>query len=229
VIGIRGVIFDLDDTLFDCTGQLTEPARLRASEILASSIPGTTTQHLTSLQTELSTSLGSSGAIQEIGARYSLDSSLVDDALSTYNRDDVPNILPYPDAIDTLDQILSQKRALLLVTTGRTPRQLAKVERLGLSSYFELGRNLYVHEPDDAHPTKEAEVRLALASANLLPEESLSVGDKLDADVRVGNLIGTQTVRIRKGRQRDLEPANPTETPDFDIRELGELLPILHV
>jgi len=101
-------------------------------------------------------------------------------------------ILPYPDTLDTLDQILSENRVILLVTTGRTPRQLAKVEQLGLSPYFELGRNLYVHEPDDAHPTKDAEVRLALASASLLPEESLSVGDKLDADVRVGNLIGMQ-------------------------------------
>ena len=32
---VRGVIFDLDDTLFDCTGQLTTPARRRAADILS--------------------------------------------------------------------------------------------------------------------------------------------------------------------------------------------------
>jgi len=29
--GIRAVIFDLDDTLYDCTGQLVESARRRAA------------------------------------------------------------------------------------------------------------------------------------------------------------------------------------------------------
>lgn len=226
---MRGVIFDLDDTLFDCTGQLTQPARVRAAEVLAEYITQTTQQQLTSLQTDLSEKFGSSGAIREIGSRYQLPSSAVEDALSNYNRDDIPKIVPYPDAITSLETILDENKIILLVTTGRRNRQLAKVEQLGLSQFFEPNRNLFVHEPDSDHPTKKAKILQALASARLSPEECISIGDKLDSDVTVGNLIGMTTVRIRKGRQRNWDPSTDEETPDHEIRELIELLGILQL
>ena len=69
---IRGLIFDLDDTLFDCTGQLTEPARQRASSILARDLPNVHPDHLTTLQRDLSTRAGSTAAIRQIGKRYGI-------------------------------------------------------------------------------------------------------------------------------------------------------------
>jgi FMN phosphatase YigB (HAD superfamily) len=151
----------------------------------------------------------------------------VEDALSIYNRDDIPGIVPYPDAIASLEAILDENKIILLVTTGRRNRQLAKVEQLGLSRFFEPDGNLFVHEPDTDHPTKKAEMLQALASARLSPKECISIGDKLDADVTLGNLIGMTTVRIRKGRQRNWDPSTDDETPDHNIRELIELVSIL--
>lgn len=224
---IRGVIFDLDDTLFDCTGQLTEPARRRAASVLSSHTPDATDHDLTTLQRELSDLLGSSDAIREIGTRYGLTSSVVDEALLTYNRDDVPAIKAYPDATSTLDTLSDQGLILSLVTSGRRSRQFSKVDRLALSAYFEADRNIFIHEPDKSHPHKDKQLREALASAGLLAEETLSVGDKLDSDIRIGNQLGLITVRIRKGRQRHIEPTDPAEEPAYDIRDLGELIPII--
>jgi FMN phosphatase YigB (HAD superfamily) len=229
MIGLRGVIFDLDDTLFDCTGQLTEPARQRASDILCSDLANVTPDELTHLQNRLSKQLGSTGAIREIGARYLVANAMVESALQSYNRDDVPEILPYPDAIETLDSILRANIRISLVTTGRSTRQLAKIERLDLLRYFEPGRNVFIHDPASGNPNKDIQMKVAIEAGLLAPAETACIGDKLDADIRVGNRLGLTTVRIRKGRQRDAEPSTPEETPDFDVLELSELPTILYL
>ena len=98
---ISGVIFDLDDTLFDCTGLLTVPARERAASILA---PHTDISEdgLTALQTELVHEMGSSDAIRTIGQQFSLPPEIIAQALAAYNRDDVPEIAPHYQAADAV-------------------------------------------------------------------------------------------------------------------------------
>jgi putative hydrolase of the HAD superfamily len=154
---------------------------------------------------------------------------MLESALQSYNRDDVPEILPYPDAIETLDEILTADIRISLVTTGRSTRQLAKIERLDLLRYFEPGRNVFIHEPAAGNPDKGSQMKVAIEAGLLTPAETACIGDKLDADIRVGNRLGLTTVRIRKGRQRDTEPSTPEETPDFDLLELSQLPPILNI
>ena len=74
---VRGVIFDLDDTLFDCTGLLTMPARERASAVLAAHTDLTATR-LTSDQTELAATMGSTDTIRTIAARHDILQDIVD-------------------------------------------------------------------------------------------------------------------------------------------------------
>jgi FMN phosphatase YigB (HAD superfamily) len=223
---IRGVIFDLDDTLFDCTGQLTIPARQRAASILARDTNQAEAE-LTLRQSDLAETLGSSGAIRAIGSELNLSDNIVDEALASYNRDDVPPIRPFNDAVSTLEALAARGLPLTLVTTGRRNRQLAKVERIGLSTFFSPQANLFIHEEGD-HPDKEPQLRAALAATNLAPDQTMSVGDKLDSDIRVGNRIGLITVRFRHGRQKELEPEQPLDRPDYDIQRLGDLLEILN-
>tara|TARA_A100001037_G_scaffold139931_1_gene126811 strand:- start:566 stop:1264 length:699 start_codon:yes stop_codon:yes gene_type:complete len=222
---IRGVIFDLDDTLFDCTGQLTEPARQRASAVLVQDSPTHDVEALTELQTDLAGRLGSSGAIREIGRLHGIPDATVAEALETYNRDDVPPITSFPDAIETLDGLVALGVTLTCVTTGRRGRQLAKVDRLGLDRYFSEGQNLYIH--DDPDTPKDDDLNRALSDAGLLPDQALSVGDKLDTDVAAGNRIGVTTVRYRHGRQKNAEPETEIERPDHDILRLADLISII--
>lgn len=225
---VRGVIFDLDDTLFDCTGLLTEPARRRAAVLLAPHVPEDE-DGLVASQASLSDDLGSSGAIRAIGDAHGVDPAVVESALLTYNRDDVPPIAPFPDAVKTLDALLERSLPLFLVTTGRRVRQLAKVERLGLDRYFQADRNVFVHEPSADRPEKDRELAAALEAGDLEPPATLSIGDKLDSDVRVGNRLGLVTVRLRAGRQKDLEPRSDDERPVYDIRALTELVSIVDI
>ena len=223
---IRGVIFDLDDTLFDCTGQLTIPARHRASAVLAPHTPLSEAE-LTGEQSELAEKVGSTEAIRRIGSRNNIPNDAIEEALHTYNRDDVPPIKPFDDAVSTIETLIERGLKIALVTTGRRNRQLSKIERTGLTTFFAEGSNLFIHEEGDDQPDKQHQLEMALASGDLVPEETLSVGDKLDSDIAVGNRIGLVTVRFRHGRQKDLEPSAPEERPDYDIHALSEILTII--
>lgn len=222
---IRGVIFDLDDTLFDCTGLLTVPARDRAARALAPHT-GLEIAQLVDLQTDLAAEVGSSEAIRSIGRTHNLPDDLITTVLETYNRDDVPAIDPFPDGIETVETLRGWELFVAVVTTGRRTRQLAKLERLGLAHYFTEDRNLFIHD-DPTQPDKGPQLLRAISTGDLAPSETLSVGDKLDADVAVGNRLGLITVHYRHGRQADRAPADASEQPAYQIERLKALLTIV--
>ena len=93
---IRGIIFDLDDTLFDCTGQLTQPARRRAAQILASAHPDLSIETGYQQQVSLSQTHGSSEAIRILGTQYNIPANIVERALNAYNPHTVENHHPFP-------------------------------------------------------------------------------------------------------------------------------------
>ena len=141
---IKGIIFDLDDTLFDCTGQLTAPARLRAAEILASTSDATTYYQQ---QETLSQIHGSSEAIRKLGSQNNIPSDIVEKALAAYNSDEVEAITPFPDVSETLSKLAQRNYKLVLVTSGHPERQKKKVHLLGLQNYFnETDNTLFLHD-----------------------------------------------------------------------------------
>ena len=220
---IRGVIFDLDDTLFDCTGLLTEPARERAAAILHEHHPNTPITDLVDEQSDLSNRVGSTQAIRDIGLKHQLSPDVIESATNAYNQDAVGPIEPFPEAPRTIEALLARNVRVSLVTTGRKNRQIAKVQALGLSGFFDLGTNLFIHEPS-THPDKTPVLITAQESMNLEAPEILSVGDKLDADVAVGNRLGFITARFRHGRQKDLDPGTADEHPNHDLQNLSQIL-----
>lgn len=220
---IKALIFDLDDTLFDCTGLLTDEARRRAARVLAT--PDHSEAGLFELQVELSDERGSTGALMEIGVRIEASRSAIDSAIAEYNRDEVESIQTFEDVPGTLTTLSNRGYALCLVTAGRPDRQRLKIQRLGLDSTFSdsLG-NLWVY---DGTNTKSVHLREAADRMGFDPPSVLSVGDKLDADIAVSNRLGMVTARLLHGRQKDRTPASSDETPDHTLHRIADLLGIL--
>ena len=225
--GIDAVIFDLDDTLFDCTGQLTEPARRRAAETLAAAIPDSGATALQRLQAELVEHLSSSGAIREIARRHKLRAEAVGRALSAYNRDRVENIAPFPDTLSTLDELAARKYRLCLVTTGRPARQRRKVDRLGLCGHFSEASGTLIFHDDRVVPEKDEALHQAARRFNLSPCRILSVGDKLNSEIAASKRLGMRTARLCFGRQKNQRPRTPEERPDHELNRLSDLLDLL--
>ena len=225
--GIEAVIFDLDDTLFDCTAQLTEPARRRAAEVLAAAIPGSTPSALHRIQAQLVRHFSSSEAIREIARRHELSADHAERALSAYNREQVEDIRPFPDALQTLNELAARKYRLCLVTTGRPERQRQKIRRLGLCAYFdEEDGTLFFHD-DRRVPRKDQALRQAVRSLRLPPARILSVGDKLSSEIAASKRLGMRTARLRSGRQKNQRPQTPEERPDYELDCLSGLLELL--
>ena len=224
---IDAVIFDLDDTLFDCTGQLTEPARRRAAEILAAAIPDSDVSALQRLQAELADQLSSADSIREIARRHELRADVVESALAAYNRDHVEAIAPFQDTRSTLDELAARHYRLCLVTTGRPERQRRKVDLLGLRGHFNEESGTLIFHDDRKAPEKDEALHRAARCFSLSPCRILSVGDKLNSEIAASKRLGMRTARLCFGRQKNQRPRTPEERPDHELNRLRDLLELL--
>ena len=224
---IRGIIFDLDDTLFDCTGQLTQPARRRAAQILASAHPDLSIEIGYQQQVLLSQTRGSSEAIRILGTQYNIPANIVERALNAYNPPNVEAITPFPDVLPTLATLVQRGYQLALVTSGNPDRQRQKVRLLDLCNYFIEADNTLILHDDRKSDNKEPSLTLAAKSLSLPHVQILCVGDKLTDEIATAKTLGMTTVRMRHGRQKNRKPQTPSEQPDIEIDRISQLPPLL--
>ena len=224
---VRGTIFDLDDTLFDCTGQLTQPARRRAAKILASAHPDLSIETGYRQQVLLSQTHGSSEAIRILGARYNIPPSIVEQALNAYNPHNVEAITPFPDVIPTLATLVQRGYQLALVTSGKPNRQREKVRLLGLCNYFTETDNTLILHDDRKSSDKTPSLTQAAKALSLPHAQILCVGDKLTDEIATAKTLGMTTIHMRHGRQKNKKPQTPSEQPDIEIDRISQLLPLL--
>ena len=128
----------------------------------------------------------------------------------------------YEETIQVLDQ-LRGKVKLLLLTNGCPALQQEKLEGVPeLSPYFDhivISGSFGKGKPD-----KEIFLH-ALELLDITPEQGIMVGDKLTTDIKGGLAAGLTTVWInRNGKTPD-----PEIKPDYEIRHLSELLPLVQV
>lgn len=224
---IRGIIFDLDDTLFDCTGQLTQPARRRAAKILASAHPDLSIETGYRQQVLLSQTQGSSEAIRSLGAQYNIPPNIVERALDAYNPRNVEAIAPFPDVLPTLATLVQRGYQLALVTSGKPGRQRKKVHILGLCDYFSEADNTLILHDDRKSSDKVPSLAHAAKALSLPHVQILCVGDKLTDEIAAAKNLDMTTVRMRHGRQKNRKPQTSAEQPDIEIDRISQLLSLL--
>ena len=227
IVKIRGIIFDLDDTLFDCTGQLTQPARRRAAQILASAHPDLSIETGYQQQVSLSQTHGSSEAIRLLGAQYNIPSSIVEQALNAYNPRTVETITLFPDVLPTLATLVQRGYQLALVTSGNPDRQREKIRLLDLCDYFSEADNTLILHDDRKSSDKTPSLVQAAKALSFPHAHILCVGDKITDEIATAKILGMTTVRMRHGRQKNRKPQTPSEQPDIEIDRISQLLRLL--
>jgi putative hydrolase of the HAD superfamily len=114
-----------------------------------------------------------------------LDLGLHPDVIPVGFEDDYVKLCPtktnlFPDAHETL-QYLQSKYTLHLISNGFSESQDIKISRTNIGGYFQhiiISETIGVNKPD------KAIFEHALKLANTTKEESLMIGDSLEADVR---------------------------------------------
>lgn len=224
---IKAVIFDLDDTLFDCTGQLVEAARKRSAEAMAKYMNATADEIYKKI-VELETQLGpKSQAFDKVCEIFKpeKEKDCVTAALQAYNADTVEEISLFPDAIPLFRKLKKNRVKLILVTSGVYSRQIKKIELLGLEKWMDL---ILVHDIEKG-VSKEVLFEQALKQFSLKPEEAVAIGDRVHSEIKFGNKMGMATVQMLHGRYKKVLPKHSFEEPDFKISKLKELPGIIRL
>lgn len=223
---IKAVLFDLDDTLFDCTGSLVETARRRAARALVEAGLPCTAEEAYHLQVALLEAHGPRcNVFERIVERFGQSPTLVQKAFEAYNSDEVDGIQPFPDVIPTLMQLRVEGYKLALITTGVHRRQERKVELLNIRPHFDKieindsERGLLTHQCFE-HVLQELGVR---------GDEAVTVGDRIYSELRIANSFGMTTVQMLHGRFQEMMPESPEERPDFRIYRISELPAVLQL
>lgn len=104
----------------------------------------------------------------------------------------------------------------LLSMESDTNRRL-QIKRLGLNKYFILIKIISGNK-------SENDFRDCINKMNLKASEITVIGDRVEGEIRLGNIFGMTTVWFKKGIFSKRKPMNDEETPDHTIVDLNEII-----
>ncbi len=207
---IRAVIFDLDDTLYDCLTQCVGPAHREAAKAMVEAGARATVEEV------LDARLALSGLERDVDSAVAATFRSVQPVRvaeagrrAFYDRD--PGALaPFPFALEVVRRVRAVARVVLL-SSGHPPTQRRKIAALGFEGAFDE----VVLDEVLGRAAKEEVLRRWLAQADLPAAAVLVVGDRPDNEIAAAQRIGMHALRIRGGEfaTRPTPPGVP-EAPD---------------
>lgn len=222
---ITTVIFDLDDTLYDCFGQRVRAAHRHAAEAMARArVPASVEQIFRARLQAFETDPTLSHIDAEVCRRFGFADGerMHEIAKRAYFSTPVGKLRLFPGARTLLRGLKQRGVRVVIATFGDPKTQKAKVRSLGLDKEPAVDAVEYADISNVV--TKEIVFRRILQEHEPDPKRILVVGDRPSSEIRAGNELGMHTVRLRHGEFRQLEPRGRIERADFEIGEIRALM-----
>jgi putative hydrolase of the HAD superfamily len=147
---------------------------------------------------------------------FDLDDTLFSRLPDGHSEEQLNQIKLYPH----LNKFLNRrdiKKAL--VTKGDEDVQRKKIASLGIKNHF-----------DDVLICSE-DIEKKECFENLLqkyPQKIVwIIGDRIDSEIRWGNELGLNTIRLKKGKYKELKVSHENQKPDYEIEDYVDLSQIL--
>ncbi len=216
---IKAIIFDLDDTLYDCSGTLVLKGKKLAAKIISKTIKCSEEEAL-KLQMEIEGRLGPKADIAgEISSLYNLQEDFCKEITNTINTLEVDGAVLFPDTMDSINELKRLGYKLFLVTFGKRKMQKKKINTLGLERAFD---EIVITENPQG---KEKCFREIITKYGLEPEQVLCVGDKIKDEIEVGRKLGMSTALMKHGRHYHFYKSEISdEEPYLHITKISDLL-----
>ena len=216
---IKAIIFDLDDTLYDCSGTLVLKSKKLAAKIISKAIKCSEAEAL-KLQLELEGRLGPKADIaREIAVLYNLPEEFCKEVTNTMNTLEIEDAILFPDTMDSINELKRIGYKLFLVTFGNREMQEEKINVLGLDRAFD---EIIITENPRG---KEKCFKEILTKYYLEPEQVLCVGDKIKDEIEVGKRLGMSTALMKHGRHYHFYKSEISdEGPYLHITKISDLL-----
>jgi putative hydrolase of the HAD superfamily len=209
---VEAVCFDLDDTLFDYHDYARAGLR-SAADRLAARTGRDLHDELEDLYFDAEVTEGTFDRLLE---RHEIDPGLIPELVEAYHDASTP-LEPYDHAEALLGE-LTETCDLGLLTDGRGGQ--GKLDRLAIREYFDA---VIVTPTIDRSKSETAVFERLLETLAVAPTAAVYVGDDPRVDFHGPNVLGMQTIRLRRGRYVDLEPEGPVAAPDVEIESLAAL------
>ena len=95
------------------------------------------------------------------------------------------------------------------------------IKSLGFNEYFNLIIVTSNRKTID-------DFKKCLKKMDIEANECMVIGDRIVSEINLGNQLGMTTVRYRAGKYANVEPENPLQRPDYEIKHLNQLADILY-
>jgi FMN phosphatase YigB (HAD superfamily) len=122
----------------------------------------------------------------------------------------------FPGVGELLKKIKGPK---ILVTRGSTDIQDKKVDVLGVRADFS---RIVITASDEEK--QEAFAALIQEFKIKEPAKVLVIGNRIDSEIRYGNILGCTTIFVPHGRFKDLAPKDSFEIPHFTVEKTADIL-----
>ena len=221
---IRCVIFDLDDTLYDCLGQRVRVAHRHAAQAMVEAGINAGTEDVYRVRMRAFRHDPMLRYIDaEVARHFRAENP---EALSTVAREayfncPVGKLKLFPGSLPLLRLLAKRGVRNFIVSFGEPKIQHAKVKSLGLDREPAVEKIYYADRGNTL--TKEAAFRKIQKKTRLNSSQILVVGDRPAREIRAGRELGMHTVRLRHGEFKNQLPAGPEEEPDYEIRKISEV------
>ncbi|MDZ4678137.1 MAG: HAD family hydrolase [Oligoflexia bacterium] len=225
---VRAVIFDLDDTLFDTYGQLVKPASREACEAMIRAGLKTKIDECVMAREKLFTANPRKNIYEQLVEHFGLNENVnKKDVIQAgfnafHDRHINEEISLFSDALEII-KALGEKFELYLVTLGTPSTQQKKIELLGLEEYL---KKIYIVNINNSK-TKFTTFHEILTTSKHEPRGFVSIGNRIDSEIRDAKELGMQTILMLHGEYVQLQPQTSFEEPDAKVETLSQLREIL--
>lgn len=221
---IHCVIFDLDDTLYDCFGQRVRAAHHHAAQAMVEAGLKATADAVYRARMR---AFRTDPMLRHIDAEVSRHFKAEDpEAVSRAAREayfncPVGKLTLFPGSLPLLRFLAKRGVRNFVVSFGEPKTQHAKVKALGLDREPSIEKIYFADRSNVL--TKEAAFRKIQKRTRLTPSDILVVGDRPMREIRAGKALGMHTIRLRHGEFKSQVPAGPEEEPDYVIANISEV------
>jgi FMN phosphatase YigB (HAD superfamily) len=221
---IRCVIFDLDDTLYDCLGQRVRVTHRHAAQAM---VEAGLHADVEAVYRARMRAFRQDPMLRHIDAEVSRRFGAVDpEAISRAAREayfhcPVGDLRLFAGSRPLLRFLAASGVRNFVVSFGEPEIQKAKVKALGLEREPSIEKILYADR--GMVLTKEAAFRQIQQQLKLPARQMLIVGDRPAREIRAGKALGMHTVRVHRGEFRAQMPSGPEEEPDYTVKNIAEV------
>jgi len=224
---IRGVIFNIDDVLYDTTFQ-KDSARISAIKAMIEAglpvdlengfrvLKDVIAEHGTDYPKQFDKML------EKLGINH--NARVIAAGVVAYRETSRAYLQPYPDTIPTIVKLRDVGCKVAAISGGDPVKQWQKLINLGAQHLFHkvlMAREIGGKEVD------QAVFEALLQDLKTSVAETLFVGNKINQDFIAADKMKMTTVRIRRGMSRTEEVEARKVSPVYEIETLSELFEII--